>query len=71
MPRELQVWNSHGDKLTKLPDGFKSVATTDNSRFAAIENAKARFYGLQFHPEVVHTPRGKKIISNFVRKICD
>ena len=69
-PRELQVWNSHGDKLTKLPDGFKSVATTDNSPFAAIENAKARFYGLQFHPEVVHTPRGKKIISNFVRKIC-
>ena len=70
LPRELQVWNSHGDKLTKLPDGFKSVATTDNSPFAAIENAKARFYGLQFHPEVVHTPRGKKIISNFVRKIC-
>ncbi len=71
LPRDLQVWNSHGDKLTKLPDGFKSVATTDNSPFAAIENAKARFYGLQFHPEVVHTPRGKKIISNFVRKICD
>ena len=70
LPRDLQVWNSHGDKLTKLPDGFKSVATTDNSPFAAIENAKARFYGLQFHPEVVHTPRGKKIISNFVRKIC-
>ena len=70
LPRELQVWNSHGDKLTKLPDGFKSVATTDNSRFAAIENARARFYGLQFHPEVVHTPRGKKIISNFVHKIC-
>ena len=70
LPRELQVWNSHGDKLTKLPDGFKSVATTDNSPFAAIENAKARFYGLQFHPEVAHTPRGKKIISNFVRKIC-
>ena len=70
LPRELQVWNSHGDKLTKLPDGFKSVATTDNSPFAAIENAKARFYGLQFHPEVVHTRRGKKIISNFVRKIC-
>ena len=46
------------------------MATTDNSRFAAIENAKARFYGLQFHPEVVHTPSGKKIISNFVRKIC-
>lgn len=71
LPRELQVWNSHGDKLTKLPDGFKAVATTENSGFAAIENVKNRFYGLQFHPEVVHTPRGKKIISNFVRKICD
>ena len=70
LPRELQVWNSHGDKLTKLPDDFKAVATTENSGFAAIENAKARFYGLQFHPEVAHTPKGKKIISNFVRKIC-
>ena len=70
LPRELQVWNSHGDKLTRLPDDFKAVATTENSGFAAIENAKARFYGLQFHPEVVHTPKGKKIISNFVRKIC-
>ena len=70
LPRELQVWNSHGDKLTRLPDGFKPVATTENSAFAAIENAQARFYGLQFHPEVVHTPKGKKIISNFVHKIC-
>ena len=70
LPRELQVWNSHGDKLTRLPDDFKAVATTENSGFAAIENAKARFYGLQFHPEVAHTPKGKKIISNFVRKIC-
>ena len=70
LPRELQVWNSHGDKLTRLPDGFKAVATTENSAFAAIENARARFYGLQFHPEVVHTPKGKKIISNFVHKIC-
>ena len=60
LPRELQVWNSHGDKLTMLPDGFKAVATTENSSFAAIENAKACFYGLQFHPEVVHTPKGKK-----------
>ena len=70
LPRELQVWNSHGDKLTRLPDDFKAVATTENSGFAAIENAKARFYGLQFHPEVVHTPKGIKIISNFVHKIC-
>ncbi|HJN89180.1 MAG TPA: glutamine-hydrolyzing GMP synthase, partial [Verrucomicrobiota bacterium] len=71
LPKELQVWNSHGDKLTGLPDGFKAVATTENSRFAVIENAKLRFYGLQFHPEVAHTPKGKIIISNFVHKVCD
>ncbi|MDP7013298.1 MAG: glutamine-hydrolyzing GMP synthase [Verrucomicrobiota bacterium] len=70
LPHELQVWNSHGDKLTRLPDGFKAVATTENSAFAAIENTRARFYGLQFHPEVVHTPKGKKVFSNFVHKIC-
>ena len=70
LPGELQVWNSHGDKLTRLPDGFKAVATTENSGYAAIENTRARFYGLQFHPEVVHTPKGIKIISNFVHKIC-
>ena len=70
LPNELQVWNSHGDKLTKLPKGFKPVATTENSDFAAIENRSKNFYGLQFHPEVVHTPRGKEIISNFVHAIC-
>ena len=70
LPRELQVWNSHGDNRTRLPDGFKAVATTENSAFAAIENTRARFYGLQFHPEVVHTPKGKKVFSNFVHKIC-
>ena len=70
LPKQLQVWNSHGDKLTELPQGFKTVATTENSKFAAIENAKSRYYGLQFHPEVVHTPKGKTIISNFVHKIC-
>lgn len=70
LPRELQVWNSHGDKLTKPPEGFKTVAITENSPFAAIENRKRRFFGLQFHPEVAHTPRGKTIIQNFVYKIC-
>ena len=70
LPKQLQVWNSHGDKLTELPQGFKTLATTENSKFAAIENAKAHFFGLQFHPEVVHTPKGKTIISNFVHKIC-
>ena len=70
LPRQLQVWNSHGDKLTKLPKGFVSVAVTDNSEFAAIENRQKRFFGLQFHPEVVHTPRGKEIIANFVHGVC-
>ena len=66
----LEIWNSHGDKLTKLPRGFHSVARTDNSEFAAIEQPKRHFYGLQFHPEVAHTPRGKDIIQNFVYGVC-
>jgi len=70
LPRTLQVWNSHGDKLTRLPRGFKSTAVTDNSEYAAIENLKRKFFGLQFHPEVVHTPRGREIISNFVHGVC-
>ena len=70
LPEALQVWNSHGDKLTKLPAGFKAVATTENSACAAIENRAARMFGLQFHPEVVHTPRGRDILTSFVRRIC-
>ena len=70
VPAAIQVWNSHGDKLTKLPNGFKPVAATENSYYAAIEDRKRHFYGLQFHPEVVHTPKGKEIIANFVHRIC-
>ena len=70
LPKTLQVWNSHGDKLTRLPRGFKSAAVTENSPFAAIEHRARKFFGLQFHPEVVHTPRGREIISNFVHGIC-
>jgi len=70
LPRMLQVWNSHGDKLTKLPRNFKPVAVTENSEYAAIENRARKFFGLQFHPEVVHTPRGREIISNFVHGVC-
>jgi len=55
LPETLQVWNSHGDKLTKLPRDFKPVAVTENSEYAAIENRARKFFGLQFHPEVVHT----------------
>jgi GMP synthase (glutamine-hydrolysing) len=70
LAQSVDVWNSHGDKLTKLPKGFRTVGCTDNSSFAAIEEPKKKFYGLQFHPEVAHTPRGKEIIQNFVYKIC-
>ena len=70
LPETLQVWNSHGDKLTKIPRGFKSVAVTENSDFAAIENHSRKLFGLQFHPEVAHTPRGREIIANFVHNIC-
>ena len=64
------IWNSHGDSLKKLPTGFHAIATSDNSPFAAIEDPKRRLYGLQFHPEVAHTPRGVEILSNFVLGIC-
>ena len=70
LPATLQVWNSHGDKLTKLPAGFKPVAVTENSAYAAIENRAAKMFGLQFHPEVVHTPRGRQILARFVHHIC-
>lgn len=70
LPKSLQVWNSHGDKLTRLPKGFTSVATTDNSEYAAIENTEKSYFGIQFHPEVVHSPRGKEILSNYVRGVC-
>jgi GMP synthase (glutamine-hydrolysing) len=70
LPKSLQVWNSHGDKLTKIPNGFKPVAVTENSEYAAIENRARKFFGLQFHPEVAHTPRGSEIISNFVHHVC-
>ena len=70
LPAALQVWNSHGDRLTKMPAGFKPVAVTENSAYAAIENRGARMFGLQFHPEVVHTPRGREILTRFVHSIC-
>jgi GMP synthase (glutamine-hydrolysing) len=70
LPEMLDIWNSHGDRITQLPRGFRAVGQTDNSPFAAVEQPKKRFYGLQYHPEVVHTPRGKDILSNFVFHIC-
>jgi GMP synthase (glutamine-hydrolysing) len=70
LPEQLQVWNSHGDKLTKMPKGFKSVAVTENSPYAACEHRARKMFGLQFHPEVAHTPQGRDIIANFVHSIC-
>ncbi len=65
------VWMSHGDRIEKFPDGFSPIAHTDNSPVAAMKDAKRRFYGVQFHPEVVHTPRGKEILWNFLFEICE
>jgi len=67
---QLDVWNSHGDEVTALPKGFRVVGTTEGCDFGAVENPQRRLYGLQFHPEVAHTPRGKEILQNFVFRIC-
>ncbi|GKY93471.1 hypothetical protein MPSEU_000314600 [Mayamaea pseudoterrestris] len=65
MPQEFQVWMSHGDKLKELPVGFEAVAATANAEYVAIENLETRTWGLQFHPEVTHSPLGKIILENF------
>tara|TARA_B100000513_G_scaffold194605_1_gene123694 strand:+ start:807 stop:1970 length:1164 start_codon:yes stop_codon:yes gene_type:complete len=64
------VWMSHADQVSKLPKNFKVIASSNNSKFAIIENKKKNFYGVQFHPEVTHTENGKKLIKNFVFLIC-
>ncbi len=66
-----QVWMSHGDRVAELPPGFEPVGHTENSPYAAIADQANRRYGVQFHPEVVHTPEGRQILSNFVHKICN
>lgn len=70
LPDQLQVWNSHGDKLTRPPKDFTVVGTTENSDYAAIENPHKKFFGIQFHPEVAHSPRGKEVLANFVHTVC-
>ena len=67
---EHQVWMSHGDRVTKLPDGFEIIATAPNAPLAAVADEARRFYAVQFHPEVVHTPDGAKLLSNFVHRIA-
>ena len=64
------VWMSHGDRVTQLPEGFEVVAISENAPFAAVAHEGKKFYGVQFHPEVVHTPHGAALLRNFVRKVA-
>lgn len=66
----MEVWMSHGDKLSHLPPSFSIVATTANAPFAGIAHDSKPYYGIQFHPEVTHTPRGTKLLENFAASVC-
>ncbi|MDT8438675.1 MAG: glutamine-hydrolyzing GMP synthase [Wenzhouxiangellaceae bacterium] len=66
----LEVWMSHGDKVTRLPDGFELMCTTDSAPIAGMADDKRGYYGLQFHPEVTHTQQGRRILERFVLEIC-
>jgi GMP synthase (glutamine-hydrolysing) len=70
LPSELPVWMSHGDRIERLPPGFAIVAQTDNSPIAAMAHPGRHLYGLQFHPEVIHTPQGAELIRNFLVRVC-
>ncbi|MBI4845791.1 MAG: glutamine-hydrolyzing GMP synthase [Candidatus Omnitrophica bacterium] len=70
MKKNIITWMSHEDKVTGLPNGFIRLAHTRNSKIASFADRKRKIYGVQFHPEVVHTPQGKEIIKNFLFKIC-
>jgi GMP synthase (glutamine-hydrolysing) len=67
---DLQVWMSHGDKLSQIPSDFITIATTDNAPFAGIAHVEKPYYGIQFHPEVTHTPKGTQILKNFAVDVC-
>lgn len=69
LPEHLKVWNSHGDHVAGLPDGFETTGRTDNA-VAAIEDRSRHLYGVEFHPEVLHTERGTEILRNFVFEVC-
>jgi len=71
MSKTLRVWMSHGDRVTALPDGFKVIAKSKGAPYAAISNEDLRFYAVQFHPEVVHTPCGTALLRNFIHNIAD
>ena len=65
-----KVWMSHADHVSRLPKEFKLIASSKNSKFTIIENIKKKFYGVQFHPEVTHTSKGKILLKNFIFSIC-
>ncbi len=66
-----EVWMSHGDRIEQMPQGFMRISHTEHCPVAAMKDEKRRFYGVQFHPEVVHTPRGEEMLGNFIYSICD
>ena len=71
LPDTFDVWMSHGDRLETLPEGFRSTGHTENAPIAAVADAKRKVFGIQFHPEVVHTSRGSDILRNFLYRICE
>jgi GMP synthase (glutamine-hydrolysing) len=70
LPASETVWMSHGDRIERFPEGFRPIAHTDNSPVAAMKDGARRLYAVQFHPEVVHTPKGREILGNFLFQIC-
>ncbi len=68
---EIPVWMSHGDRIERLPEGFSAIASSGSTPVAAMANREGTIFGVQFHPEVAHTPRGKDILSNFLFRVCD
>jgi len=66
----LDVWMSHGDRVSQIPEGFHAIASSEHAPYAAVADESRHYYGLQFHPEVVHTKQGERIISRFVHDIC-
>jgi len=70
LPKKVKVWMSHGDHVSRMPKGFKKIAHTSNAPIAAMSNKERTMFGIQFHPEVVHTPLGSRVISNFLFRVC-
>src|SRR5262249_35976317 len=70
IPRQTEVWMSHGDQVTRVSDDFKSLARTDTCPVAAVRHRKLPVLGIQFHPEVTHTPHGTQLLHNFLFEVC-